>query len=90
MAGSAAQATEQYGDQQHQTSFNVSTQVIPDWLQDWLEKAGVGYLIRHNAHREHPIIAFYQPWAIHRLAVRPADLPQQRALFPVGPVTTAS
>ena len=29
--------TEQYGDNQHQNEFNVQPQVIPDWLQDWLE-----------------------------------------------------
>ena len=32
--------TEQYGDHQHENEFNVQPQVIPPWLQDWLENRG--------------------------------------------------
>ena len=54
--------TEQYGDNQHQNEFNVQPQVIPDWLQDWLENRG-GYL-----HRQHPYrparFSVFTVWAI--------------------------
>ena len=49
--------TEQYGDNQHQNEFNVQPQVIPDWLQDWLENRG-GYLIG-NMRTGRPDFRFY-------------------------------
>ncbi len=32
--------TEQYGEDQHQNEFNVQPQVVPSWVQDWLEDRG--------------------------------------------------
>ena len=49
--------TEQYGDNQHQNEFNVQPQVIPDWLQDWLDNRG-GYLIG-NMRTGRPDFRFY-------------------------------
>ena len=49
--------TEQYGDNQYQNEFNVQPQVIPDWLQDWLDNRG-GYLIG-NMRTGRPDFRFY-------------------------------
>jgi len=49
--------TEQYGDQQHENEFNVQPQVVPPWLQDWLENRG-GYLIG-NMRTGRPDFRFY-------------------------------
>ena len=49
--------TEQYGEQQSLNEFNVQPQVIPPWLQDWLEDRG-GYLIG-NMRTGRPDFRFY-------------------------------
>lgn len=36
--------TEQYGEHQLNNEFNVQPQVVPAWLQEWLNRRG-GYLI---------------------------------------------
>jgi beta-fructofuranosidase len=71
--------TEQYGDQQHQNEFNVQPQVIPDWLQDWLENRG-GYLIG-NMRTGRPDFRFYSLGNSLACLFGLLTAPQQRALF---------
>jgi hypothetical protein len=71
--------TEQYGDDQHYNEFNVQPQVVPSWLQDWLENRG-GYLIG-NIRTGRPDFRFYSLG--NSLACIFGVLPpaEQRALF---------
>ena len=71
--------TEQYGDDQHFNEFNVQPQVVPSWLQDWLENRG-GYLIG-NIRTGRPDFRFYSLG--NSLACIFGVLPpsEQRALF---------
>ena len=71
--------TEQYGDDQHFNEFNVQPQVVPSWLQDWLENRG-GYLIG-NIRTGRPDFRFYSLG--NSLACMFGVLPssEQRALF---------
>ena len=71
--------TEQYGDNQHQNEFNVQPQVIPDWLQDWLENRG-GYLIG-NIRTGRPDFRFYSLGNSLGCLFGLLTAPQQRALF---------
>ncbi|TVS06816.1 MAG: alkaline invertase [Cyanobium sp. PLM2.Bin73] len=71
--------TEQYGDQQHQNEFNVQPQVIPPWLQDWLENRG-GYLIG-NIRTGRPDFRFYSLGNTLACLFGILTSPQQRALF---------
>ncbi|BEV36121.1 glycoside hydrolase 100 family protein [Synechococcus sp. M16CYN] len=71
--------TEQYGDNQHQNEFNVQPQVIPDWLQDWLENRG-GYLIG-NIRTGRPDFRFYSLGNSLASMFGLLTAPQQRALF---------
>jgi beta-fructofuranosidase len=71
--------TEQYGEQQHQNEFNVQPQVIPDWLQDWLENRG-GYLIG-NMRTGRPDFRFYSLGNSLACLFGLLTAPQQRALF---------
>jgi hypothetical protein len=71
--------TEQYGDQQHENEFNVQPQVIPDWLQDWLENRG-GYLIG-NMRTGRPDFRFYSLGNSLGCLFGLLAAPQQRALF---------
>ncbi len=71
--------TEQYGDHQHENEFNVQPQVIPDWLQDWLENRG-GYLIG-NIRTGRPDFRFYSLGNSLACLFGLLTAPQQRALF---------
>jgi beta-fructofuranosidase len=71
--------TEQYGDHQHENEFNVQPQVIPDWLQDWLENRG-GYLIG-NIRTGRPDFGFYSLGNTLACLFGLLTAPQQRALF---------
>jgi len=71
--------TEQYGEQQHQNEFNVQPQVIPPWLQDWLENRG-GYLIG-NMRTGRPDFRFYSLGNSLACLFGLLSAPQQRALF---------
>ena len=71
--------TEQYGDHQHENEFNVQPQVIPDWLQDWLENRG-GYLIG-NMRTGRPDFRFYSLGNSLACLFGLLAPPQQRALF---------
>jgi hypothetical protein len=71
--------TEQYGDQQHENEFNVQPQVIPPWLQDWLENRG-GYLIG-NMRTGRPDFRFYSLGNALACMFGILTAPQQRALF---------
>jgi len=71
--------TEQYGDEQHQNEFNVQPQVIPDWLQDYLENRG-GYLIG-NMRTGRPDFRFYSLGNSLACLFGLLTSPQQRALF---------
>ena len=71
--------TEQYGDQQHENEFNVQPQVIPPWLQDWLENRG-GYLIG-NIRTGRPDFRFYSLGNALACIFGILAPPQQRALF---------
>jgi beta-fructofuranosidase len=71
--------TEQYGDNQHQNEFNVQPQVIPPWLQDWLENRG-GYLIG-NMRTGRPDFRFYSLGNSLACLFGLLTAPQQRALF---------
>jgi len=71
--------TEQYGDQQHENEFNVQPQVIPPWLQDWLEDRG-GYLIG-NMRTGRPDFRFYSLGNSLASLFGLLTAPQQRALF---------
>lgn len=71
--------TEQYGDLQHENEFNVQPQVIPPWLQDWLENRG-GYLIG-NMRTGRPDFRFYSLGNALACVFGILTAPQQRALF---------
>jgi hypothetical protein len=71
--------TEQYGEHQHQNEFNVQPQVIPPWLQDWLENRG-GYLIG-NMRTGRPDFRFYSLGNSLACLFGLLTAPQQRALF---------
>ena len=71
--------TEQYGDNQYQNEFNVQPQVIPDWLQDWLDNRG-GYLIG-NMRTGRPDFRFYSLGNSLACLFGLLTAPQQRALF---------
>lgn len=71
--------TEQYGDQQHENEFNVQPQVVPPWLQDWLENRG-GYLIG-NMRTGRPDFRFYSLGNSLGCLFGLLSAPQQRALF---------
>jgi beta-fructofuranosidase len=71
--------TEQYGEQQYQNEFNVQPQVIPPWLQDWLENRG-GYLIG-NMRTGRPDFRFYSLGNTLACLFGLITAPQQRALF---------
>jgi beta-fructofuranosidase len=71
--------TEQYGDQQHENEFNVQPQVIPPWLQDWLENRG-GYLIG-NMRTGRPDFRFYSLGNSLACLFGILAPPQERALF---------
>lgn len=71
--------TEQYGESQHENEFNVQPQVIPPWLQDWLENRG-GYLIG-NMRTGRPDFRFYSLGNSLACLFGLLTAPQQRALF---------
>ncbi|MEB3265408.1 MAG: glycoside hydrolase 100 family protein [Cyanobacteriota bacterium] len=71
--------TEQYGEHQHENEFNVQPQVIPPWLQDWLENRG-GYLIG-NMRTGRPDFRFYSLGNALACLFGLITAPQQRALF---------
>jgi hypothetical protein len=71
--------TEQYGDHQHQNEFNVQPQVVPPWLQDWLENRG-GYMIG-NMRTGRPDFRFYSLGNALACLFGILTAPQQRALF---------
>lgn len=71
--------TEQYGEKQYQNEFNVQPQVIPPWLQDWLENRG-GYLIG-NMRTGRPDFRFYSLGNTLGCLFGLLTAPQQRALF---------
>ena len=71
--------TEQYGEHQHENEFNVQPQVIPPWLQDWLENRG-GYLIG-NMRTGRPDFRFYSLGNSLASLFGLITPPQQRALF---------
>lgn len=71
--------TEQYGEHQHENEFNVQPQVIPPWLQDWLENRG-GYLIG-NMRTGRPDFRFYSLGNSLACLFGLLTAPQQRALF---------
>ena len=71
--------TEQYGEHQHENEFNVQPQVIPPWLQDWLENRG-GYLIG-NIRTGRPDFRFYSLGNSLACLFGLLTAPQQRGLF---------
>ncbi len=71
--------TEQYGEDQHQNEFNVQPQIVPSWLQDWLENRG-GYLIG-NIRTGRPDFRFYSLGNSLACMFGVLTAPQQRALF---------
>jgi len=71
--------TEQYGEHQHENEFNVQPQVIPPWLQDWLENSG-GYLIG-NMRTGRPDFRFFSLGNCLACLFGLLTAPQQRALF---------
>jgi beta-fructofuranosidase len=71
--------TEQYGETQALNEFNVQPQVIPPWLQDWLEDRG-GYLIG-NMRTGRPDFRFYSLGNSLACLFGLVTAPQQRALF---------
>ncbi len=71
--------TEQYGEDQHQNEFNVQPQIVPPWLQDWLENRG-GYLIG-NIRTGRPDFRFYSLGNSLACMFGVLTAPQQRALF---------
>ena len=71
--------TEQYGEHQHENEFNVQPQVIPPWLQDWLDNRG-GYLIG-NMRTGRPDFRFYSLGNSLACLFGLLTAPQQRALF---------
>ena len=71
--------TEQYGAHQHENEFNVQPQVIPPWLQDWLENRG-GYLIG-NMRTGRPDFRFFSLGNSLACVFGLLTAPQQRALF---------
>ena len=71
--------TEQYGEHQHENEFNVQPQVIPPWLQDWLDHRG-GYLIG-NMRTGRPDFRFYSLGNSVACLFGLLTAPQQRALF---------
>jgi len=71
--------TEQYGDDQHVNAFNVQAQVVPAWLQEWLENRG-GYLIG-NMRTGRPDFRFYSLGNSLACLFGLITAPQQRALF---------
>jgi hypothetical protein len=71
--------TEQYGEDQYQNEFNVQPQVIPPWLQEWLEQRG-GYLIG-NMRTGRPDFRFYSLGNSLAALFGLITPPQQRALF---------
>lgn len=71
--------TEQYGEHQHENEFNVQPQVIPPWLQDWLNDRG-GYLIG-NMRTGRPDFRFYSLGNSLASLFGLLTGPQQRALF---------
>jgi hypothetical protein len=71
--------TEQYGEHQHENEFNVQPQVVPPWLQDWLENRG-GYLIG-NMRTGRPDFRFFSLGNSLACLFGLLTPPQQRALF---------
>lgn len=71
--------TEQYGEHQHENEFNVQPQVIPPWLQNWLENRG-GYLIG-NMRTGRPDFRFYSLGNSLACLFGLLTTAQQRALF---------
>jgi beta-fructofuranosidase len=71
--------TEQYGEHQHENEFNVQPQVIPPWLQEWLENRG-GYLIG-NMRTGRPDFRFFSLGNCLACLFGLLTAPQQRALF---------
>jgi beta-fructofuranosidase len=71
--------TEQYGEAQSQNEFNVQPEVIPHWLQEWLENRG-GYLIG-NMRTGRPDFRFYSLGNSLGSLFGLLTGPQQRALF---------
>ncbi|MEY3757930.1 MAG: hypothetical protein RLZZ263_1084 [Cyanobacteriota bacterium] len=71
--------TEQYGEHQRENEFNVQPQVVPAWLQDWLNHRG-GYLIG-NMRTGRPDFRFYSLGNSLACVFGLLTPPQQRALF---------
>jgi len=71
--------TEQYGEHQHENEFNVQPQVVPPWLQDWLDNRG-GYLIG-NMRTGRPDFRFFSLGNSLACLFGLLTAPQQRALF---------
>jgi beta-fructofuranosidase len=71
--------TEQYGEHQHENEFNVQPQMIPPWLQDWLENRG-GYLIG-NVRTGRPDFRFFSLGNSLACLFGLLTPPQQRSLF---------
>ena len=55
--------TEQYGEDQHFNEFNVQPQVVPSWLQEWLENRG-GYLIFSFFIKTFRPFVFLRTWSL--------------------------
>lgn len=71
--------TEQYGEHQHENEFNVQPQMIPAWLQPWLDNRG-GYLIG-NMRTGRPDFRFFSLGNSLACLFGLLTAPQQRALF---------
>ena len=71
--------TEQYGDYQSRNEFNVQPEVIPHWLQEWLDDRG-GYLIG-NMRTGRPDFRFYSLGNALGSLFGLLTGPQQLALF---------
>jgi beta-fructofuranosidase len=71
--------TEQYGEHQSRNEFNVQPEVIPHWLQEWLDNRG-GYLIG-NMRTGRPDFRFYILGNSLGSLFGLLTAPQQRALF---------
>ena len=71
--------TEQYGEHQSRNEFNVQPEVIPHWLQEWLDDRG-GYLIG-NMRTGRPDFRFYSLGNALGSLFGLLTGPQQLALF---------
>ena len=71
--------TEQFGEQQGENEFNVQPQVVPSWLQEWLDNQG-GYLIG-NMRTGRPDFRFYSLGNSLACLFGLLTPPKQRALF---------